>query len=102
MNKETVGLIEVFFASLLFGLLPIVVRFGDNLGPYNLSFFRVLVASLCVFLFITFSKKLSLVPFKYEKKKITFIWGNTRIYNSGLFLSNSIFNNCFSSSFVIL
>lgn len=70
MDKETVGLIEVFFASLLFGLLPIVVRFGDNLGPYNLSFFRVLVASICVFLFIMFSKKLKLVPFKYEKKKL--------------------------------
>lgn len=70
MDKETVGLIEVFFASLLFGLLPIVIRFGENLGPYNLSFFRVLVASICVFLFIMFSKKIKLIPFKYEKKKL--------------------------------
>lgn len=70
MDKETVGLIEVFFASLLFGLLPIIVRFGENLGPYNLSFFRVLVAAICVFLFIMFSKKLKLNPFKYEKKKM--------------------------------
>ena len=70
MKEETIGFIEVFVASLLFGLMPIIVRFGNNLGPYNLSFFRVLVASICVFLFITFSKKLTLVPFKYEKKKL--------------------------------
>lgn len=54
MNKETIGFIEVFFASLLFGLMPIVVRFGENLGPYNLSFFRVLVAAICVLFFIFF------------------------------------------------
>ncbi len=70
MDKETVGLIEVFFASLLFGLMPIIVRFGEDLGAYNLSFFRVLVASICVFFFIMFSRKLKLVPFKYEKKKL--------------------------------
>ena len=70
MNKETVGLIEIFFASLLFGLLPILVRFGENLGPYNLSFFRVLVAAICIFIFIIFSKKFSLTPLKFEKKKI--------------------------------
>ena len=70
MNKETIGLIEVFFASLLFGLLPIIVRFGENLGPYNLSFFRVLVAMISILLFIFFSKKLSLAPLKYEKKKM--------------------------------
>lgn len=70
MRKETIGLIEVFFASLLFGFMPIVVRFGKNLGPYNLSFFRVLVAAISIFLFVLFSKKLSLKPFKYERKKL--------------------------------
>jgi len=69
-DKETAGLIEVFFASLLFGLLPIIVRFGKNLGPYNLSFFRVLVTTICIFFFIMFSRKLKLVPFKHEKKKL--------------------------------
>jgi len=70
MDKETAGLIEVFFASLLFGLLPVIVRFGKNLGPYNLSFFRVLVTTICIFFFIMFSRKLKLVPFKHEKKKL--------------------------------
>lgn len=70
MDNESKGLIEIFFASLLFGLMPIVVRFGGNLGPYNLSFFRVLVAAICIFLFIIFSKKLKLVPLKYERGKL--------------------------------
>ncbi len=70
MNKETVGLIEVFFASLLFGLLPIVVRFGGNLGPYNLSFFRVLVATICIFIFTIFFRKYSIKPLKFEKRKM--------------------------------
>jgi drug/metabolite transporter (DMT)-like permease len=70
MNKETIGIIEVFVASLLFGLLPVVVRFGENLGPYNLSFFRVAVAALSVYIFILLSRKLTLVPFKYEKGKL--------------------------------
>ncbi|MFA5856761.1 MAG: DMT family transporter [Candidatus Pacearchaeota archaeon] len=70
MDRESVGLIEVFFASLLFGLMPIIVRFGEHLGAYNLSFYRVLVASICVLLFIKISRKHKLVPFKYEKKKL--------------------------------
>jgi len=70
MKKENIGLTEIFFASLLFGLMPIIVRFGENLGAYNLSFFRILVAAICIFLFILFSRKLKLVPFKYEKKKL--------------------------------
>ena len=70
MKKETIGFIEVFIASLLFGLLPIVVRFGNNLGPYNLSFFRVLVAAISVYAFILVSKKVQLVPLKYEKAKL--------------------------------
>jgi len=70
MKKETEGFLEIFFASLLFGLMPIVVRFGKDLGTYNLPFFRVLVAAISVFIFILVSKKLSLIPFKYEKKKM--------------------------------
>lgn len=72
MDNETKGFIEIFIASLLFGLMPIIVRFGENLGPYNLSFFRVLVASFSIFIFILISKKLTLVKPKYEKKKLIF------------------------------
>ena len=70
MDKENIGFVEVIFASFLFGLMPIIVRFGEDLGAYNLSFFRVLVASICIFFFIAFSKKIKLIPFKYEKKKL--------------------------------
>jgi len=69
MNKETIGFLEIFFASLLFGLLPIIVRFGENLGTYNLPFFRVLVAAVSIFIFMKISK-ISLIPLNYEKKKL--------------------------------
>lgn len=72
IKSETIGLIEVFVASLLFGFMPILVRFGDNLGPYNLAFFRVVVASICVYLFILFSRKIKLAPFKHERWKLLF------------------------------
>ena len=72
MNKETVGFIEIFFASLLFGLIPILVRYGENLGSYNLSFFRVLIASITLYLFFKISNKSKIIPFKYERKKLFF------------------------------
>ncbi|MDP4039994.1 MAG: DMT family transporter [Candidatus Pacearchaeota archaeon] len=87
MEKETIGFIEVFFASLLFGLMPIIVRFGNNLGPYNLSFFRVLVATISVFIFIVISKKISLTPFRYEKKKLIFFGAIHGFIILGLFLA---------------
>ncbi len=87
MNKETVGFIEIFFASLLFGLLPILVRFGENLGSYNLSFFRVLVASISIFIFVLFSKKASIMPLKYEKKKMVLFGAIHGFIILGFFLS---------------
>ena len=70
MKKETLGLVQIFIASLLFGFIPILVRWGDNLGPYNLSFFRVFVSILSLGLFFWISKKYTLVKFKFEKKKM--------------------------------
>ena len=70
MNKEAIGFTEILFASILFGFIPIVVRFGKNLGPYNLSFFRVFIATISIFIFIKLSKRFYLAPFKYEKSKL--------------------------------
>lgn len=72
MKKETVGIIEILIASMLFGFIPILVRLGKNLGAYNLSFFRILAATVCIYIFFMFTKKFLLVPFKYEKKKLLF------------------------------
>ena len=69
MDKEKIGMLEVFFSSLLFGLIPILVRFDDSLGPFNLSFFRVFVATIALFLFIIFSKRV-LSSWKKETKKL--------------------------------
>ena len=75
MKKETIGFLEIFFASLLFGVFPIIVRYGENLGSYNLSFFRVLSATVILYLFVKISKKSKIVPFKYERKKLLFFGG---------------------------
>lgn len=71
MKNESLGYFQIIIAALLFGLIPIAVRFGENLGAYNLSFFRVFVAALCLGTFFLFSKK-NLTPFKYNKGKLIF------------------------------
>ena len=71
MKKENFGYIQILIASLLFAFVPIMVRFGENLGPYNLSFFRVLVVVIFLGLFFL-SSRFKLSPFKYEKKKLLF------------------------------
>ena len=73
MKKETVGLLQIFVASLLFGLIPIIVRFEKNIGPYSLSFFRVLISVISLILFCFFMKR-KITPFKSDKKKM-FLFG---------------------------
>ena len=72
MDKKTVGLVEIIIASLLFGFIPLVVRYDTHLGPYNLAFFRVAVAALGIFLFLKIAKNYTLQPFKSEKIKLIF------------------------------
>jgi drug/metabolite transporter (DMT)-like permease len=71
MKKENLGYLQIIIASFLFGAIPIIVRFGNNLGAYNLSFFRVLAASFFLLIFFLFSKK-KLAPLKYERGKLIF------------------------------
>lgn len=73
MKENKKGYIEIISASALFGIIPILVRFGSNLGPYNLSFFRILIATILIYLFVKISKK-SITPLKYEKIKM-FVFG---------------------------
>jgi hypothetical protein len=44
MKKETIGTFEIIIATILFGFIPVLVRFGSGLGAYNLSFFRIFIA----------------------------------------------------------
>jgi len=71
MKKESLGYLQIIIASILFGFVPIVVRFGGNLGPYNLSFFRVLVSAASLGIYFFFFKK-KFTNFKYEKGKLLF------------------------------
>ena len=32
MKKQTIGIIEIVIASLLFGFIPVLVRWGNTLG----------------------------------------------------------------------
>lgn len=71
MKKENIGFVQIVVASVLFGFVPIVVRFGNNLGPYNLSFFRVLVAVMSLGVFYSFYRKKFMLP-RYEHGKLIF------------------------------
>jgi drug/metabolite transporter (DMT)-like permease len=74
MKRENIGYLQIVLASLLFGFIPIIVRLGTNIGPYNLSFFRVFVAACSLGLFFLFYHK-KLVPLKYEKAKMLLFGG---------------------------
>ena len=69
MKKESVGIIQIILASVLFGVLPIIVRYGINFGVYNLVFFRILASVVILFLFFTFAKS-KLARFRYERGKL--------------------------------
>lgn len=71
MKNETVGVIEVTIASILFGFIPILVRWGNDIGPYTLSVARVAVAALALYLFVLLTRQ-RVAPFKAEKGKLLF------------------------------
>lgn len=69
MKQENVGYLQIIIAGIIFSVDPIIIRFGEDLGPYNLAFFKVFMAVLILgIFFLIFRKKL--VPLKYEKKKM--------------------------------
>ena len=73
MKKETIGTFEIIIATILFGFIPVLVRFGSGLGAYNLSFFRILVAALFLFLLsMIFKRSYKIKPLKQYRKKIIF------------------------------
>ncbi len=73
MKKEYLGIIQILIAGVLFSFVPILVRFGIDIGVYNLSFYRVVIAAFSIYLFIILTGK-NLIKPKYEKKQL-FIFG---------------------------
>jgi len=69
MKQQTKGVLEIIIASFLFGIVPIIVKFGKDIGVYNLVFFRILIAAILIFLFMKFTNK-KIAPFKYERWKL--------------------------------
>ena len=69
MKKENLGYLQIVFAGILAAFIPLLVRLGENLGPYNLTFFKVLIPSIILGGFFLFNKK-KLVPLKYERGKM--------------------------------
>ena len=70
MRKETLGFLQIITGAIIFAFTGIAVKFGKDLGAYNLSFFRVLLSAFFIYIFFLLFKKHKLVPFKYEKKKL--------------------------------
>jgi drug/metabolite transporter (DMT)-like permease len=65
MKKEKIGYLEIIGSAVLGSFIPILVRFGKDIGANNLVFFRILFAVIILGAwFFIFRKKL--VPFKYN------------------------------------
>lgn len=69
MNEQNKGLIELVIASLLFGLMPVIVRYGRGIGDYNITFFRVMFCALSIMAFALIAK-MRIAPLKHEIKKM--------------------------------
>lgn len=73
MKRENLGYIQILSAGILASFIPLLVRLGENLGPYNLTFFKIFLQAIILGLFFFFNKK-KLSPLKYEKGKM-FLFG---------------------------
>ncbi len=69
MKKESMGIIQIILASVLFGIIPIFVRYGIDFGVYNLAFFRIFASAILLGLFFMFAKS-KLAKFRHEKGKL--------------------------------
>ncbi|QQG38427.1 MAG: DMT family transporter [Candidatus Woesearchaeota archaeon] len=87
MKKETIGLIQIIVASILFGFIPILVRFGSNVNVQSLSFFRVLIAALSILIFYSFINKINLLKLKKERWKLVLFGAIHGFIILGYFLS---------------
>lgn len=99
-KNHTLGIIQLVSAYLLFSGTPVLVRFGQSFGEFNLVFFRTLVVSIALaFFFFTFTKS-KIKPFKKEKKKMLMIGTTFALIDVVAFVAIS--NLLISSSILII
>ncbi len=69
MKKETIGVIQVLVSALLFGFIPVLVRWSEKISINNLAFFRLIVAVLFLFA-CSWILGLKIQKLKQEKTKM--------------------------------
>ncbi|MFH1174503.1 MAG: DMT family transporter [archaeon] len=69
MKTETSALMQFLIAQLLFGFIPIVVRFGSGIGSFSLAFFRILITALALGAFFLLARQ-TFAPFKEERGRL--------------------------------
>lgn len=72
MKKEGVGILQVILAQAIIAFISILVRFGKSFGVYNLSFSRVFLTAVFIYLIFSNVKRYKIVGLKKEKKKLIF------------------------------
>ncbi len=86
MKQQTKGLMQIIIAGALIGFIPLIVRWGSNFGAYNLSFFRVTIAAIALYIWIKLTRS-KLSPLKKEKGKLLFFGAIHGFIILGYFLS---------------
>ena len=68
-NEKVIGILQVISGAALFGLIPILVRFGESINTPALVFFRAFFGALFIYLLIKLSGR-ELKKFNEEKVKL--------------------------------
>ena len=77
-DNKLIGILQILIGASLFGLIPILIRLGQNINTSNLLFFRVFFGAIFMYLIIKITKT-ELNPFKEEKLKL-FLWALTFLF----------------------
>ena len=68
-QSKLTGILQILLGAAFFGLIPIFIRFGQNITTSSLVFFRAFFGAIFIFLIIKLSGK-SLAKFKEERGKL--------------------------------
>lgn len=70
-NHRLIGILQILLGAGLFGLIPILLRFGKGIPASNLLFFRGFFGAIFLYFLIKSTKK-TLAKFNEEKLKLVF------------------------------
>ena len=65
-NEHLIGMFQILLGAALFGLVPIFVRYGQEISTSSLVFFRAFFGMIFIYAILKLSKK-TLSPFKEER-----------------------------------